>query len=379
MFTNDVLIDAVLKEDFDLVKVLSKTYTDLNEDYWYSQKCPLLAAFMTKNTKIIDFLLSKGASLRIKDNMGNSLLHRLMEAKDLEGAKLLIKYDRDIKLNELNSSELTPLGWAIWNRYPEGAIFLIKRGANSSLCPKFNPCVLQESASKGYSEVIETMFRYDVDGKISQEDIKNSLEEAFRKGNEKSIKVIKNRYFDIYHFKLEKAVQEENLEEIKNLLNKDLIDLEKMISFSNSTLLMYSALYKSSEVTELLLEKGADVNTKNIDGLPILSKLNDFKRLKWFVNHAEGLDLNNPDYQGITPLMYQVRKGNRDSINLLLEKGADVNFEDEDGWKALDWAVSYAPEDIVKLLFDITEDPRRQETRDKAEFRKNNYIMSLFN
>uniref|UniRef100_A0A3Q3IT31 Uncharacterized protein n=1 Tax=Monopterus albus TaxID=43700 RepID=A0A3Q3IT31_MONAL len=68
-----------------------------------------------------------------------------------------------------------------------------------------------------------------------------------------------------------------------------------------------------------------------------------------------------PDFNSRTPLMYAVclqDNGTRAKFTqLLLEKGADVNCQDEDGRTGLSYACEMGHLDVVKLLVQFNADP----------------------
>ena len=63
-----------------------------------------------------------------------------------------------------------------------------------------------------------------------------------------------------------------------------------------------------------------------------------------------GADVNSTDYEYQTPLMYAVQKNNAEIIKLLISKGADINFKDARNRTALDIAKSKGYDDIAEIL-----------------------------
>jgi uncharacterized protein len=63
-----------------------------------------------------------------------------------------------------------------------------------------------------------------------------------------------------------------------------------------------------------------------------------------------GCDINAVDSNGRTPLMYAVRYQQPAAILLLLERGANVNVRDKGGMTALDLAKQYANQEIIRQL-----------------------------
>ena len=65
---------------------------------------------------------------------------------------------------------------------------------------------------------------------------------------------------------------------------------------------------------------------------------------------AKGADINAKDKYGKTALMYAARKGYKEIVELLLAKGADINAKDKYGKTALDYAKGKNKEKIVEYL-----------------------------
>lgn len=107
------------------------------------------------------------------------------------------------------------------------------------------------------------------------------------------------------------------------------------------TVLHLAVMTLNREMTDLLLQKGADQNLPDAEGnIPICLAL-DRKE----VNTLKPLIQNDPskvNYQnkaGLTPLHIAITKYNEGMINLLIEKGADPNIFDNEGNTAITTAV----------------------------------------
>lgn len=75
------------------------------------------------------------------------------------------------------------------------------------------------------------------------------------------------------------------------------------------------------------------------------------------VHLEKGTDVNLPDEEGRTPLMYASYNGHTDVIKKLIEKGANVNIQDPFGRTALMMAASGPFPETVKVLLDSGADP----------------------
>jgi len=63
-----------------------------------------------------------------------------------------------------------------------------------------------------------------------------------------------------------------------------------------------------------------------------------------------GVDVNQPDKSGATPLMHAAKNGNLDAVAWLLKRGADPSLVDSKGRKALDYAAQESNPFILSLL-----------------------------
>ena len=82
----------------------------------------------------------------------------------------------------------------------------------------------------------------------------------------------------------------------------------------------------------------------------------------------------------------ELRSGNTNKslIETLITMGADINWQDEDGWTALNYAISFDKEDICKILIDAGVDPNSRDIDNKTPvhyaaktWKPNNKILLL--
>lgn len=107
-----------------------------------------------------------------------------------------------------------------------------------------------------------------------------------------------------------------------------------------------------------LLDKGADINARNINGENVLHMFGDeefdgteevmLEKARFLLDR--GADINAQDEPGTTPLMIAAELDMVGLAKLLLERGAKKELQNEDGETALDIAEREENEEIITLL-----------------------------
>ena len=122
-------------------------------------------------------------------------------------------------------------------------------------------------------------------------------------------------------------------------------------------------------VTRLLLEEGADLESKDTGGeTPLFKAVKISRAVKnalkiegrskalWFENHSdESLEVESTDSErSETSLTWAVKYEHIAVVELLLNKGAEVESKDASGKTPLDWAKEEGHQEIVELLISYT-------------------------
>jgi glyoxylase-like metal-dependent hydrolase (beta-lactamase superfamily II) len=146
------------------------------------------------------------------------------------------------------------------------------------------------------------------------------------------------------------AAQQGDLAKLKMLLEKN-PGLIEARSENEKTPLHFAAQAGFKEIVELLIEKGADVNAKNIaNEIPLhyAAAMRHKEVVDLLI--ARGAMLNSGTLDGSTPLHYAANLGNSETIRVLIEKGADINCRNRNGLTPLDLAYEFDQNEIVQLL-----------------------------
>jgi ankyrin repeat protein len=130
-----------------------------------------------------------------------------------------------------------------------------------------------------------------------------------------------------------------------------------------------------------LVEKGANVNAREgyLGHTALIhastNKNKGFSEVVRFLIE-KGADVNAFDKNGYTPLISAAMYGLLDSVQTLIEKGADVNARNNDGVRALTYAAMYGHTDVVRLLIKnganvSAKDDMNQTALSMSQFMKN--------
>ncbi|KAI7759595.1 hypothetical protein LZL87_013996 [Fusarium oxysporum] len=169
---------------------------------------------------------------------------------------------------------------------------------------------------------------------------------------------------------------------VKLLLEKG-ADVESKDDKYGRTPLSWASRNGHVAVVKLLLEKGADVESKDEDrGTPLSCAVENGHEAIVKLLLEKGADVESKDNHGRTPLLWAARNGNEAIVKLLLKKDANVKSEGDDGWTPLSWAARNGNEAIVKLLLEKgadveSEDRFRQTPLSWAARNKNEAIVKL--
>ncbi|OKP06952.1 Ankyrin repeat domain-containing protein 50 [Penicillium subrubescens] len=119
------------------------------------------------------------------------------------------------------------------------------------------------------------------------------------------------------------------------------------------TPLACAAMNGHEAVVSLLLEKGAELESKDDDGWTPLAwaAMNGHEAVVSLLLE-KGAELESKVDDGWTPLTCAAMNGHEAVVSLLLEKGAELESKDDDGWTPLAWAAMNGHEAVVSLLLE---------------------------
>ncbi|KAL2800550.1 ankyrin repeat-containing domain protein [Aspergillus keveii] len=139
------------------------------------------------------------------------------------------------------------------------------------------------------------------------------------------------------------------------------VDLEAWDTWSGRTALAEAAASGQAEIAKLLLEKGANVKTRdrNLCSPLMLAVENGHDEVvKMLLSHGAPVNTRHKHYQ--TPLSSAAERGRLKCVELLLEHGAMVDSQDEYGRTELFHAVENRRAMAVERLLERGADPNKR-------------------
>ncbi len=101
----------------------------------------------------------------------------------------------------------------------------------------------------------------------------------------------------------------------------------KTYGYRGVTVLHYAVFINDQERVKLLIEKGADVNAKDIDSTTLLMAATDNNNMEITKLLVEnGADVNAKDRSGDIAIFYAALNGNMEMVQYLIENGADITI-----------------------------------------------------
>jgi uncharacterized protein len=158
----------------------------------------------------------------------------------------------------------------------------------------------------------------------------------------------------IYQNGIFEALKSDDLESFKEIIRKNIVDINSLNTNGNS-LLIDSIILGSSKIRDYLLEKGANIDLANSEGftpLMMATSINQIQTVQILINKGAILDKKNEF--GDTALHIAIKKEYENIAIILIEAGANIKITDYDNLTAYDLTVSRDLPKLEELLKKLT-------------------------
>jgi ankyrin repeat protein len=231
----------------------------------------------------------------------------------------------DVKTDLKDKDGLTPLWWAARVQNEALVKVLLKSGKiDADSHDKDSRTLLSWAAEKGHKAIVNMLLDEGADLESKDKNGRTPLSWAAEKGSEAVVNVLLNKGADL---------------ECKDK--------------SGRTPLSWAAQYGNKAVVDMLLDKGTDLLSKDKDyyqeQLLVAAWYGHEAMVKLLLREGKA-DVNFKDKSGRTPLSWAAEKGSETIVNVLLNKGADLECKDKSGRTPLSWAARGGHLAVVERL-----------------------------
>jgi ankyrin repeat protein/L-ascorbate metabolism protein UlaG (beta-lactamase superfamily) len=354
------------------VKKLLNENPELLEARDNAGKTPLHRAAYNGFMDVTKFLLEKGADLNARTSSNSTPLHGAAYYGRNEVVRYLISNNADI--NAANDYNYTPLLSASSGGHLEMVKMLIKAGADIKARNHQNADALLCAASSGNAELVDYLAGLDLDMNTRDIDGETILHYAAYGGNidlmKKSIQLGIDVNCRSNHdvIPIHYAAYGCHKEAVRYLLKNGAYINAKSDEGETPLHRAVFAAYEDTtdrplKVIELLVENGASLNkTDNAGTTSLLNAIHTDNELliKFLID--KGADINIGDNDGTTPLTRAIIEGNTKLVDLLLKNGARTDIREcHGGAAALHMASIKGNKDIIELLLPKVADINAQD------------------
>jgi ankyrin repeat protein len=341
------------------------------------------------NKDIVQLLLIHGAKVNTKDNSGRTPLH-VAVLSDYEGAVAQLLLANKAEVNARDSNGRTPLHVAADGGYTTVAESLLANKAEVNAKDKDGATPLHMAANANRKNLVELLLAKGADVNARDSRGATPLSGAVERNHENVAELLRQAGGRNFFGEIHDGAKQGDLGKVKAVL-KDNRDLVNAKDSSGRTPLHAAAAWGREDVAQLLVRNGADVNARdNYGHSPLEIALNSLNsgshkalvdlllankaKIEMLLHKqaeepylrresvelllSRGTDINAKDYKGRTPLhvtaeqYFEGTYYHRDhkTAQLLVERGANVDAKDNDGRTPLHVAVQHGNTLVAQML-----------------------------
>jgi ankyrin repeat protein len=343
-----VLMYAIGVKNRDLIELLLKYGADVNACIRNGWTSLMVAAGRFSDS--IPLLLEKGAHLEDKTTDGATALIVALHYKNKEAVELLLKAGADV--NAYNKPSFTPLMVAAEHSSYIIPV-LLEKGARLEDKTADGVTALSVAIYNNNKEAVELLLKAGANSNARDEDGESPLMYAIRAKNKDLVELLLkagaevNAYNKIGWTPL--MVAAERFSDSIPLLPENGAHLEDKTA-DGATALLVALHYKNKEAVELLLRAGADVNAYNKQSFTplMVAAEHSFDIIPLLLE--KGARLEDKDVDGATALLVAISNNNKEAVELLLKAGADANACNKNDSTPLMNAAEFFAESIPLLI-----------------------------
>ncbi|XP_062585229.1 uncharacterized protein LOC134246896 [Saccostrea cucullata] len=330
---------AISSEIHDLFSLPTKLSTEKNED-------GLL--------KTLKELIERGANINTYPDFTQPPLALACNKTDIRPFQLLLENGADLD----EDSKYSALQFASKLGHTEIVKTLLEKGADIKVYPgrKYTP--LYYAAREGHHDIVEILLSKGVNKELETLSYNSPFYLACKDGHEKVVKLFlkytKEKMKTSYGVEvlplLLGAIESCN-KEIVNLLLENGANVNTKEKWTMENPLYVASGVGNRDIMKLLIEKKADVELAAKKGFtPLINACRNGCTQAVQCLLENGASINKPDDHSCTPLLHASMNGHLDTVKLLLGSKADMNLHSDGGNSPLYIASFWGQPEVVKEL-----------------------------
>ena len=330
---NTPLHGAAGSENEKIVALLLEKGVDINARNEY-QVTPLHYAAGSENEKIVALLLEKGALLDARDDVQNTPLHYAAKQGHEKIVQLLLEKGADIEARD--GGQNTPLHLAAW--YEKIVQLLLEKGADIKARNEDENTPLHTAAEHGYEKIVQLLLSKGASLDTRNGKGETALDVAEREDETKSV--------DLLQAKLHQQAERKQTEgrRLQKLEEKDAEGFWRTATPEQVRLLVFGI--EAKDWPELAV--GGESRATGMSRLHVAVRLGRGEMVELLLEKGADIDAHDGDRD--TSLHLAVETGNKGLVQLLLAKGADINVHNNKGETALSVAKRVGKTELADFL-----------------------------
>ncbi|XP_067659868.1 ankyrin-3-like [Haliotis asinina] len=342
---NAKLVGACMDGDINRVKcILSYGHSEINVR-GPQRKTPVMIAAEKADIDMFDFLVRKGADLSLVDVASNTVLHFACDGGNLEIISYILTQNA-VGINSCGEDNWTPAMKAALQGHKDVFDLLVSKGADLSLVDGDRNTILHLACEGGNLDIVKYILKQNtVNINSLGENGWTPAMKAALKGHKDVFNLIVTQGADLSLMQeegdsiLHAACKGGNVKIVNNILSQSTIDIN-LGGTNMLTPVMVAAYRGHKDVFNMLVTKDADLLIKDGDQNSILHlacKGGNMEIMKHILTYNT-MDVNDIGKEGLTPVMLAASEGRKGMFDLLLQNGADLSHEDDNGRNILHMA-----------------------------------------